>query len=166
MTKSSRFLSRCGFTLVEMMAVLAIMAILAAAGATGVVHMVPAYQQRACDEERTQAVRAFISYWLENRPPAKDQQEMDDAAKKWLTAYLNKNQVNCGNAAVKEKGWEIQITPSTDVSGSYTVSILCKTHGGEASSASASFGISAASSGGIGWDNGFSPSDTPSGEAP
>lgn len=56
-----------GFTLVELMAVIAIMAILAAVEATGVVHLVPAYGRRSCEEERTQAARAFVSNWLETR---------------------------------------------------------------------------------------------------
>lgn len=146
---------RHGFTLVELMAVIAIMAILAAAGATGVVHLVPAYQQRACEEERTQAVRAFVSDWLETRNLAGDDSNMNSVAEKWLSSYLEKNQVNCGRAA---ESWEINLIKD---SSSYEVTISCKTHKGAAASSTVG-NTTLDTSGGIKWDGGFDPESSPS----
>lgn len=151
MTKQSCIFSRRGFTLVELMVVIAIMAILAAAGATGVIHMVPAYQERACEEERTQAVRVFVSDWMETRNLPSSETEL----KAWLDSYLQKTQVNCSRAS----DWTIELHAVGDPGNAtgYIVSFQCPVHDEEV--VTASLGLSDADdAGGIGWDGGFEPS--------
>lgn len=133
--------SKNGFTLVELMTVIAIMAILAAAGAAGVTNFVPGFQQKACADERRQAVRVFVSDWLETRT-------LYDTPEEWLTAYLSETDVNCNSAS----NWTVALTKNaTD----YTVTITCPKHPKDP--ASATFGQSTDSNGGISWDDGFNP---------
>lgn len=112
-----------GFTLIELVVVIVIMSILAGAGLVGLGGMVSSFSAQSCAAARQEAVRAYISDWMEG-----ELQPGSTGAADWLKDYLAQNQAKDGGQ------WTITVTGAAG-SGApgwqYTVTIACPRHSAE-----------------------------------